>query len=79
MALIVSLSPWETKYLKALTELHDVTVTLGKRDRTIFVRVNTILEKDRTIAEQQKSTRTLTNTIDKKNSIIEERDAVPLG
>jgi len=75
MALIVSVSPWEPNYLKALTELHDARMTIEKRDRTIFEKDNTIKEKDRIIAEQRKSTRTLTNTIDEKDSIIEERDA----
>ncbi|CEM23329.1 unnamed protein product [Vitrella brassicaformis CCMP3155] len=75
MALIMSVSPWEAKHLKALAELHDTTVTLGKRDRTIFEKDRAISEKDRIIDEERRTAQKLTNTIKEKDSTIQHHEA----
>ena len=52
----------------------------GEADHLAHVlSVSTISVRDRTIDEQQKATQELTNTIDMKNGIIQERDAALLS
>jgi len=71
-ALIGDAGRREAKYLNARAQLRKARQTILHMERTISAR-------GRTIDEQQRATQELTNTIDMKDGIIQERDAAILS